>query len=230
MATQRRRAKQGSGALHHGFRSGRQSQPPQAAGEDLPRRSPVEREDASTEAIRPPPQRPERRERRRSSSRRSGRRHREPKKHAVACLSPTPPRPAERVSATNEPRRRKPPPRHHGRPGGKSVGAAPRALRDDGEHGLLGDAGQLRRSLLPPEKQGDGGPTLDLGSGRADPRYNAGTTARSHYRRKATTTTSADTSPPPLRPASPAGSTAVWAGSLELTLLVTANAGCRYSN
>jgi hypothetical protein len=75
----------------------------------------------------------------------------------MGCLTPSPPRPAERGSATSEPRRRKPPPRHHGRPGGKSDGAAPRALRDDEDLSLLGGAGQLRRSLLPLEKQGDGG-------------------------------------------------------------------------
>jgi hypothetical protein len=39
MTMQRRRAKQGSGALHLEIRTGRQNQPPQATGEEPPKRS-----------------------------------------------------------------------------------------------------------------------------------------------------------------------------------------------
>jgi hypothetical protein len=65
----------------------------------------------------------------------------ESKKTPRTATPPTPPRPAEGDNTASEPLRRRPPPRHHGRPGGKSVGAAPLAQRNDAEHGLLDGAG-----------------------------------------------------------------------------------------
>jgi hypothetical protein len=120
-------------------------------------RSRTDGEDAFPETIQPPPLWPERRERRCSSTGKSGRHHREVKDHATACLTPTPPRLAERSSTTSEPLCRRPPPRHHGRPGGKGSRVASRAQSNDEDKALIeGARPPPANRQASKRKQGDG--------------------------------------------------------------------------
>jgi hypothetical protein len=166
MTMQRRRAKQGSGALHLGFRTGRRIQPPQAIGEELPNAPRLQAErhhrgypttaavageaGAVTPRVQPeraPPQRSRgtRRGLALSLASTAGRERQHHQRTAPPSISTSLPRPARR----------------------KNDEAAPQAQRDDDDDGLLGSVGLLRRSPLPPEKQATAEPTLKLGSGRS---------------------------------------------------------------
>jgi hypothetical protein len=146
-----------------------------------------------------------------------------------SSLASTAGRERQRHQRTAPPQSSTSPPRPARR---KRNGAAPQALRDDEGLDLLGGAGLLRRSQLPPEKQVNGGAnpkswiwpeqTRDSPPKRRHLAY---------YSTRQLLNLPLRTPAPPRRrsrPASPAGTTVDRAGTLELSLgYCSEGGGCR---